>query len=140
MEEPMNPKRTDRAIADALRSASGEPYQGSLDELAKRIDSAAAPVLAARRHGGQGPVVWWDFAAEWARTLVPVGLSVAVVSLTVLWLMRPVTPVAAQSAPGRSSSIVVAVGRGVPAPDLVDRAVEELVNTSGLPSTPRRPR
>jgi negative regulator of sigma E activity len=136
----MNPKRTDRAITDALRSMSSEPYQRSLDELAKRIDSAAAPLLAARRQGGQRPIVWWDFAAEWARTLVPVGLSVAAVSLTVLWLMRPVAPVAAQSAPRRSSSIVAAVGRGVPAPDLVDRAVEELVSTSGIPASPRKPR
>ena len=136
----MNPKRTDRAIADALRSVSSEPYQGSLDELAKRIDSAATPILAARRQGGQRPVVWWDFAAEWARTLVPVGLTVAAASVALLWLMRPVAPVAAQSAPARSSSIVAAVGRGVPAPDLVDRAVEELVSTSGIPSTSRKPR
>jgi negative regulator of sigma E activity len=136
----MNPKRTDRAIADALRSVSGESYQGSLEELAKRIDIAATPILAARRQSGQRPVVWWDFAAEWARTLVPVGLSVAAVSLTVLWLMRPVAPVAAESAPARSSSIAAAVGRGVPARDLVDRAVEELVSTSGIPSTSRKPR
>ena len=136
----MNRKRTDRAIADALRSVSSEPYQKSLDELARRIDSAATPILAARRQGGQRPVVWWDFAAEWARTLVPVGLSVAAVSLAVLWLMRPVAPVAAESAPARSSSIAAAVGRGVPAPDVVDRAVEELVTTSGIPSTARRPR
>ena len=136
----MKPKRTDRAIADALRSVSSEPYQGSLDDLATRIDSAAAPALAARRQGGQRPVVWWDFAAEWARTLVPVGLTVAAASVTLLWLMRPVAPVAAQSAPLRSSSIVAAVGRGVPAPELVDRAVEELVSTSGIPSSSRRPR
>ena len=136
----MNRKRTDRAIADALRSVSSEPYQKSLDELARRIDAAAAPILAARRLGGQRPVVWWDFAAEWARTLVPVGLSVAAVSLAVLWLMRPVAPAAAQSPAARSSSIVAAVGRGEAAPDVVDRAVEELVSTSGIPSTSRKPR
>jgi hypothetical protein len=136
----MKPKRTDRVIADALRSVPSEPYQRSLDDLAKRIESAALPILAARRRGGERPVVWWDFAAEWARTLVPVGLTVAAASLALLWLMRPVAPVAAQSAPTRSSSIVAAAGRGVPAPELVDRAVEELVSTSGIPSPSGKPR
>ncbi len=131
----MNPKRThptDRAIADALRSAAGEPYQGSLVDLARRIDAAAVPIFAARRQGVRPSVMWWDFAAEWARTLVPIGVTVAVACVAVLWLMRPVAPVAAQSVSGASSTIVVAVRRGAPAPDLVDRAVEELVSTSGI--------
>lgn len=136
----MKSRRTDRVIADALRSLPSIPYQGSLDSLAERIDAAALPILAARRQVGQRPLVWWDFAAEWARTLVPVGLTIAAASLTVLWLTRPAAPVAAQSAPNRPSSIVAAVRHGVPAPELVDRAVEELVSTSGIPSTRGRPR
>jgi len=137
MEEPMNPKRTDRAIADALRSAAGEPYRGSLDELASRIDAAAVPIFAARRFAGQRAVVWWDFAAEWARPLVPIGVTLAVVSVAVLWLMRPVAPVAAQSVTVASSTIAAAVRHGAPAPELVDRAVEELVSTSGIPARAR---
>src|SRR5438046_2488816 len=99
----MKPVNRDRAVADALRTASVDPYQGSLGDLARRIDAAAVPVLAARRPGEQRPVLWWDFAAAWARTLVPVGLTIAAASVTVLWLMRPVVPVEAQPVNGRTS-------------------------------------
>jgi negative regulator of sigma E activity len=139
MGELMNPKRTDRAIADALRSAASEPYQGSLDELARRIDAAAVPILAARRQSVSRSVVWWDFAAEWARMLVPIGVTIAAACVAVLWLMRPVAPVAAQSVSPRPSTIAVAVRHGAPAPELVDRAVEELVSMSGAPAA-RSPR
>lgn len=137
----MNPRddRIDRAIADALRSAAGEPYEGSLDSLAARIDVAAVPILAARRQGGQRAVAWWDFAAGWARMLVPVGLTIAAASVTLLWLMRPTIPVAAEPLNSRPSSMIVAaVGRGAAAPEVVDRAVEELVSPGGTSPTTRK--
>jgi hypothetical protein len=132
--------RTDRAIADALRTAAGEPYEGSLDSLAVRIDVAATPILAARRQGGQRPAAWWDFAAEWARMLVPVGLSIAAASVMLLWIMRPVVPVAAQPVSSRGPSPIVVAMRGAAAPDLVDRAVEELVSGPAAPAIQRRAR
>jgi hypothetical protein len=129
----MNPKRTNRAIADALRSASSKPYQGSLDELARRIDAAAVAILTARRPGVPRTVVWWEFTAEWARMLVPIGVTVAAACVAVLWLMRPAVPAATQSVSGTPSMIAMAVRHGAPASDLVDRAVEELVSPSAAP-------
>ncbi len=41
--------------------------------LRRRIEAAAAPLLAERGSGA-----WWEFAAVWARTLVPLGLATAV--------------------------------------------------------------
>ena len=53
--------RSDRALSEALKKSGGVPvYEGSLEQLAVRIDAAAAPLLSARRQGLR-PIMWWEF-------------------------------------------------------------------------------
>ena len=144
----MNPNdpHVDRTIGNALRAEAGEPYAGSLETLAARIDVAAAPLLAARRGGSATrPFAWWDYAAEWARTLIPASVVVAAASVGFLWLLR-----IAQAEPvSRPSAIIAAVRpcaagandskAGCTPAAAVDRAVEELVSSVDVPPgrTPR---
>lgn len=132
--------RSDRDIAGVLRAAGSEPaFEGPLDNLATRIVAAAAPLLAARRQGYR-PLMWWDYAAEWSRMLVPAGLTVAAASVMMLWIMRPVRPVGAELAPVRGAAAnVTPASRAASSTDVIDRAVEELVGSAAAPS-PRRPR
>ena len=131
--------RSDREIADALRAGSSEPvFRGSLDSLASRIDAAAAPFLALRRQGHRS-MMWSDYAAEWSRMLVPAGLTVAAASVMTLWIMRPVSPVAAESAPIHRPAVSTGAGGRTAAPaDVVDRAVEELIGSAAAPAPRRR--
>ncbi|MDE3128159.1 MAG: hypothetical protein KGL38_09130 [Gemmatimonadota bacterium] len=65
----------DPELAAVLRRF--EPSDPTTDDqrraLARRIETAAAPLLAERGNGA-----WWEFAAVWARTLIPLGLATAV--------------------------------------------------------------
>jgi hypothetical protein len=138
----MNPNlpRVDRVIADVLRAAAGEPYAGSLDGLAARIDAAAASVLDARRKGVSRTVAWWDYAAQWARALIPASLVVGAASIGFLWLFK--TTEAAESS--ASSAIGAAVSpcrleRGCTPAAAVDKALDELVSPSTNPAV-RNPR
>jgi hypothetical protein len=143
----MNPNdpRVDRVIASGLRAAAGEnSYAGSLDDLAARIDAAAAPLLAARRNGSMRPFAWWDYAADWGRALIPASMIVAAASVGFLWMLR-----SAEAEPVRSMSPIVATVRPCHDGDqatrdcapaaVVNQAVEELVSMNDIPAR-RHPR
>lgn len=78
----------DRAVGDALRAF--EPATPSVDDvhaLARRITAAAEPLLARRRNA-----LWWDYAASWARTLIPIGVTAAVAaSACIVWAAHSAT-------------------------------------------------
>src|ERR1041385_2052993 len=106
--------QTDRTIARALRQAEVQ-YQRSVDALARRIDVAAAPLLAARI--GREPLAWWDYAAQWSSALIPASVLLAAASVGFLLVIQP--PAKASSRP------VVAATRPVTR-SAVDRAVDDL--------------
>jgi hypothetical protein len=74
-----------RDVADAL--ARFEPKQPAsqweLAVLARRIVASAGPFLDARRRGF---TAWWQYPAVWARTLIPLGITTALVAAAcILW-------------------------------------------------------
>ena len=82
-----------RDVADALarfESANGAS-QWELGVLARRIVAKAEPLLAARR---QGVTAWWQYPAVWARTLIPLGITTALVATAcILWATLAPLPV-----------------------------------------------
>jgi hypothetical protein len=63
-----------------------------LERLARRIDNSAAVLLAQRTN----QIAWWEFAIAWARPLLSVGATTAVVAaLLIVWAIstRPPAPV-----------------------------------------------
>src|SRR5262249_42324745 len=76
----------------ALRATQAPAYDRPLERLAARIARAAAPALA----GGRGGLAMtlgrdaWEYAAGWARALIPLGASVGVASIAMLWVITPV--------------------------------------------------
>ncbi|HEY6218864.1 MAG TPA: hypothetical protein VIV65_02335 [Gemmatimonadaceae bacterium] len=106
--------QTDRTIAKALRQVEAV-YRGSIDSLARRIDAASVPLLAARI--GREPLAWWDYAAQWSSALIPASVLLAAASVAFLIVIQP--PAKAASRP------VVAATRPVTR-SAVDRAVDDL--------------
>jgi hypothetical protein len=141
----MNPNdpRVDRVIANALRVAGSEKSYGhSLEDLAARIDGAAAPLLAARRNESMRPFAWWDYAADWARALIPASVIVAAASVGFLWMLRSaearplpsMSPIAAAVRPCHDGEQTTAAC--APAA-VVNQAIEELVSMNDVPSRRR---
>ncbi len=100
--------------------------------LQRRIAQRAAPRLANR--AGDAPP-WWTFAADWARTLIPLGVATALVATTLLlWNARgerhglTIAPMAAPD------SLVGAAGRDVTSQRLLD----DLVTPLPAPASSRR--
>src|SRR3954447_6553839 len=80
----MRPKDThlDREMARALRRLdppAATPAQ--MASLARRIVSRATPMLDARRRSA---ALWWEYAADWAGTLLPLGAAAAFVATACL--------------------------------------------------------
>src|SRR4051812_44679713 len=120
--------RSDRDIARALRELSTE-YKGNLESLARRIDQAAAPVLAARV--GRAQPAWWDYAAQWGNALIPASVLLSFASIAFLVVVRPPAPRVHRERP-------VVVVRTAKASDAVDRAVDDLVGPVPTPEHKRR--
>ncbi len=129
----------DRRIADALRRVDPDPYDRSVEALAARIDTAAAPLLAARRFRARAPRAWWEYAAGWAKMLIPIGVTVAVASV-VLWVNAARVTMDTVARDPVRGLMVGAVGTGVTRREFVDLAVEDIVGAprSLLPAGPRR--
>jgi len=82
--------RPDPELRDLLRrfDAPEADTRVQRDALARRIRSGAEPLLAARRGA---PPAWWEFAATWARTLIPLGVATALAAAAIIfWTSRPV--------------------------------------------------
>lgn len=87
--------KPDRELRDALRRFDRAPPRSApeLTALTQRVVANAAPILAQR--GGR--VSWWEYPAAWARTLIPLGLSTAVLAAAgILWATFVRQPAASQ--------------------------------------------
>lgn len=71
------------------------PTPAAMSALGRRIVDRATPLLEARRRPG---TAWWDHAAAWAGTLLPVGLATAIVAAGIVWFSSIRQPDAALSA------------------------------------------
>src|SRR5689334_25096489 len=119
----MKPKDShpDRELARALRRLdppAATPTQ--MAALARRIMTRAAPMLEARRRGAAR---WWEYAAAWAGTLLPLGVAAAFVATVCLaWstsMRAPARPHAAE----RTALLRVVTNRAA-STDLLDIALD----------------
>lgn len=121
--------KADRQLADALRDmgAADRTSTREMHLLARRIVKNADPMLRVRRRSS----AWWEYAANWGRALVPLGLSAATLAVVgMLWLMPAPASVAVDSAPaGEHAALLGAVANRVPSHELLD-----LVVTPSLPA------
>lgn len=115
----MRPKDShlDRELARALRRLDPPAVTPSqMAALARRIVTRAAPMLDARRRGA---AQWWEYAANWAGTLLPLGVAAAFVATVCLaWssaARAPVRPHAFE----RTALLRVVTNRA-PSGDLID--------------------
>jgi hypothetical protein len=90
----------DRELGAILRQfdAADEITPEQHRALKRRIEASAAAVFAQRADGA-----WWEFAAVWARTLIPIGLITAfAAAVVIVWASHTgtwrslLTPVPAQ--------------------------------------------
>jgi hypothetical protein len=86
---------------------------------------------------------WWDLAAGWAGTLIPLGVTVAVASIALLWLARPMVrpPLNIAQATVTSPTLILgAAGASAPKADLIDLAVNEIVRPTSVALSSARKR
>ena len=77
-----NDSLPDRELARALRRLDPPvPTPTQMTSLARRIMSRATPLLDARRRRAS---TWWEYAAAWAGTLLPLGAAAAFVATACL--------------------------------------------------------
>ena len=115
----MKPKDShlDRELARALRRLDPPAVTPTqMATLARRIVARATPMLDARRRSA-GP--WWEYAATWAGTLLPLGVAAAfVATICLAWsstARAPVRPHAFE----RTALLRVVTNRA-PSGDLID--------------------
>jgi len=78
----------DRDLRDILRrfDSPDRATPAQRRNLKRRIEAAAAPHLAERAGGAPA---WWEFAAGWARTLIPLGVATALAAAALmLWAAK----------------------------------------------------
>ena len=119
----MRPKDlfTDRELGRELRRLDPPaPTSAQMTSLARRIMTRATPLLDARRHGATS---WWEYAAAWAGTLLPLGVAAALVaSVCLAWSSAASTPARAH-APERTA-LLRAVTNPAESADLLDFALD----------------
>lgn len=107
----------DRELARALRRFDPPaPTQAQMSGLARRIMSRAVPLLEARRRSAS---TWWEYAAAWAGTLLPLGAAAAFIAAACLvWTSaaaRPARPHAIERA-----ALLRVVTNRASSPELLD--------------------
>ena len=107
----------DRELARALRRLdppAATPAQMTV--LARRIVTRATPILEARRRGAAR---WWEYAADWAGTLLPLGAAAAFVATACLaW--SSVTRVPTRPHAVERTALLRVVTHRAPSGDLID--------------------
>ena len=115
----MRPKDShlDRDLARALRRLDPPPATpAQMTGLARRIVARATPMLDARRRSAGR---WWEYAANWAGTLLPLGAAAALVaSVCLAWSSAASAP-ARPHAVERTALLRVVTNRA-PSGDLID--------------------
>jgi hypothetical protein len=115
----MRPKDShpDRELARALRRLdppAATPTQ--MAALARRIVARATPMLDARRRGA---AQWWEYAAQWAGTLLPLGVAAAFLATVCLaWSAGVLTPVRPHAV--ERTALLRVVTNQDPSSDLLD--------------------
>lgn len=111
----------DRELARALRRFDPpSPTPQEMSTLARRIITRAAPLLDARRRGAK---TWWEYAAGWAGTLLPLGAAAAVIAGVCLVWTSPAARPARPHAIERAALLQVVTHRAA-SPELIDYVLD----------------
>jgi len=101
-----NEEQMDAWLREHLRAGLPEPPVDEVDwpELRRRIALRAQPALARLRRSAR-KAAWWDYAARWARPVLPAAIAAAAALLLLLGrLERAVEPAAAAVATSATAS------------------------------------
>ena len=111
----------DRELARALRRLDPPaPTPGQLASLARRIVARATPLLDPRRRAASS---WWEYAAAWAGTLLPLGVAAAFVASVCLAWSSTARPLARPHANERAA-LLQALTNNAPSRELIDFALD----------------
>src|SRR5689334_19492656 len=107
----------DRELARALRRLDPPaPTPSQMSALARRIMTHATPLLDARRRGAS---TWWEYAAAWAGTLLPLGAAAAFAAAACLaWSTSARAPARPHAV--ERTALLRAVTNHAPSGDLID--------------------
>ena len=125
----------DREMAEVLRrfEPARAPSPDRSNALARRIVTKAGPLMNRRRHGVAS---WWEYAAVWSRTLIPVGITTAVVAAaSLLWAAFTPVPDAVDRLVARDT-LIASASNAV----LSERLIDALVGPVEQAATPARAR
>ena len=115
----MRPKDShlDRELARALRRLDPPTATSTqMAALARRIVTRATPMLDARRRGAAR---WWEYAATWAGTLLPLGVAAAFVATVCLaWSSAARVPMRPHAF--ERTALLRVVTNRAPSGDLID--------------------
>lgn len=107
----------DRELTCALRRLDPPAATpAEMTALARRIVTRATPMLDARRHGAAR---WWEYAASWAGTLLPLGVAAALVA-TVCLVWSSATQAPARPLPVERTALLRVVTNRAHSGDLLD--------------------
>lgn len=116
-----NDSNPDRELARALRRLDPPaPTPAQMSALARRIMARATPLLDARR---RGTATWWEYAAAWAGTLLPLGAAAAFIATACLVWTSAAARTARPHAIERAALLRV-VTRQAASPELLDYVLE----------------
>jgi len=112
-----NDSGPDRELARTLRRLDPPaPTSIQMRALARRIVTRATPLLDARRRGTSS---WWEYAAAWAGTLLPLGVAAAFVATVCLaWSSAVRAPVRTHSS--ERTALLRVVTNHAPPLELID--------------------
>ena len=111
----------DRELARELRRLDPPaPTPGQLASLARRIVARATPLLDPRRRAASS---WWEYAAAWAGTLLPLGEAAAFVASVCLAWSSTARPLARPHANERAA-LLRALTNNAPSRELIDFALD----------------
>ena len=111
----------DRELARELRRLDPPaPTPGQLASLARRIVARATPLLDPRRRAASS---WWEYAAAWAGTLLPLGVAAAFVASVCLAWSSTAAPLARPHANERAA-LLRALTNNAPSRELIDFALD----------------
>jgi len=116
-----NDSNPDRELARALRRLDPPaPTTAQMSALARRILTRAAPLLEARRRGA---ATWWEYAAAWSGTLLPLGAAAAFIAGACLVWSSAATRSTRPHAIERAALLRVVTHRAAP-PELIDYVLD----------------
>src|SRR5436305_12902026 len=104
-----NDLHSDRELARELRRLDAPaPSSAQMSALARRIMIRANPMLEARRRGAAR---WWEYAAAWAGTLLPLGAAATLVAGVSLALSAATNAPARPQGPDRAALLQAVTNR-----------------------------